>query len=43
MVGLAQGAFEKSVAYAYQRVQFGKPVGEFQGMAHQFAKVSLPL
>jgi hypothetical protein len=39
MVGLAQGAFDKSVAYAYQRKQFGKPVGEFQGMAFQFAEV----
>lgn len=43
MVGLAQGAFDKSVEYAYQRVQFGKPVGEQQGMAHQFAKVSRSL
>ncbi len=26
MIGLAQGAFDKSVAYAYQRKQFGKAV-----------------
>lgn len=37
MVGLAQGAFDKAVSYTYQRQQFGKPVGEFQGMQFQFA------
>lgn len=40
MIGLAQGAFEKSLEYAYQRKQFGKPVGEFQGMSFQFAEVA---
>ncbi|CDZ98647.1 acyl-oxidase [Phaffia rhodozyma] len=40
MVGLAQGAFDKSVSYALQRKQFGKPVGEFQGMGFQFAEVA---
>ncbi|KAI9615600.1 hypothetical protein H4Q26_011542 [Puccinia striiformis f. sp. tritici PST-130] len=39
MVGLAQGAFDKAVKYTYQRKQFGKPVGEFQGMQFQFADV----
>ncbi|KAI5450475.1 hypothetical protein NCC49_003097 [Naganishia albida] len=39
MIGLAQGAFDKSVAYAYQRKQFGKAVGDNQGMAFQFADV----
>lgn len=40
MIGLAQGAFDKSLEYAYQRKQFGKPVGEFQGMGFQFAEVA---
>ncbi|KAK8858767.1 hypothetical protein IAR55_002996 [Kwoniella newhampshirensis] len=40
MVGLAQGAFDKSLTYAFQRKQFGKPVGEFQGMGFQFAEVA---
>lgn len=31
---------DKSVPYAYQRKQFGKAVGEFQGMAHQFAEAA---
>jgi len=40
MIGLAQGAFDKAVPYTYQRKQFGKPVGEFQGMGFQFAEVA---
>lgn len=40
MIGLAQGAFDKAVSYAFQRKQFGRPVGEFQGMSFQFAEVA---
>lgn len=40
MIGLAQGAFDKAVSYAFQRKQFGKAVGEFQGMSFQFAEVA---
>lgn len=40
MIGLAQGAFDKAVSYSYDRKQFGKPVGEFQGMGFQFARAS---
>ncbi|ODN73955.1 hypothetical protein, variant [Cryptococcus amylolentus CBS 6039] len=40
MIGLAQGAFDKSLEYAYQRKQFGKAVGEFQGMGFQFAEAA---
>src|SRR5512144_2948827 len=32
MVGLAQGAFEHAVRYSRERRQFGKPIGEFQGV-----------
>ncbi|KAJ9121166.1 hypothetical protein QFC24_004840 [Naganishia onofrii] len=39
MIGLAQGAFDQAVTYAYSRKQFGKAVGDFQGMAFQFADV----
>ncbi|KAJ9120901.1 hypothetical protein QFC22_002836 [Naganishia vaughanmartiniae] len=39
MIGLAQGAFDQAVTYAYTRKQFGKAVGDFQGMAFQFAEV----
>jgi short/branched chain acyl-CoA dehydrogenase len=40
MIGIAQGAFDKSLGYAYQRKQFGKAVGEFQGMAFQFSQIA---
>lgn len=40
MVGLAQGAFDKSVRYAHERKQFGKPVAAFQGMQFQMAQIA---
>ncbi|KAL9940335.1 hypothetical protein V8E36_001040 [Tilletia maclaganii] len=40
MIGLAQGAFEKSVRYAAERNQFGKPVASFQGMQFQIAQIA---
>lgn len=38
MVGLAQGAYDKAVRYAFERKQFGKPVASFQGMQFQMAQ-----
>jgi butyryl-CoA dehydrogenase len=32
-VGLAQGAYEMSVAYAKERQQFGRPIADFQGLS----------
>lgn len=43
MLGLAQGAFDKSVPYTYERKQFGQPVGTFQGMAFQIAEAAVEL
>ncbi|GAA5831998.1 hypothetical protein JCM3766R1_003680 [Sporobolomyces carnicolor] len=40
MVGIAQGSFNKSVPYTFDRKQFGQPVGTFQGMQMQFAEVA---
>ena len=40
MVGLAQGAFDCAVPYTMRRTQFGKPVGTFQGMEHQYAQAA---
>ncbi|KAH9950136.1 acyl-CoA oxidase [Amylocystis lapponica] len=41
MLGLAQGAFEKAVPYTFQRTQFGKPVGTFQGLSFQQARAAM--
>ena len=43
MLGLAQGAFDKAVPYTYQRTQFGKPVGTFQGMQFQIAQAAIDI
>jgi alkylation response protein AidB-like acyl-CoA dehydrogenase len=39
-VGLAQGAFEASVAYARTRKQFGKSIGEYQGIQWKLADMA---
>src|SRR6476646_1219245 len=43
MIGLARGAFEHALAYARQRKQFGKTIGEFQGVQFQLAKMATEL
>jgi short-chain 2-methylacyl-CoA dehydrogenase len=40
MIGLARGALEHAVAYAKQRKQFGKTIGEFQGVQFELAKMA---
>ncbi len=37
MLGSAQEAFERTVAYLKERVQFGVPIGSFQGLKHRAA------
>jgi len=39
-VGLAQGAMEKAIHYAKERIQFGKPIAEFQGIQWMFADMA---
>ena len=39
-VGLAQGAFEKAVAYAKERVQFGQPIAKFQAIQWMIADMA---
>ena len=40
MTGLAQGALDHAIAYAKQRQQFGKPIGEFQGVQFTLAEMA---
>jgi butyryl-CoA dehydrogenase/short/branched chain acyl-CoA dehydrogenase len=43
MIGLARGAHEHAVAYARQRKQFGKAIGEFQGVQFPLAAMATEL
>jgi len=40
MIGLARGALEHAAAYAKQRKQFGKTIGEFQGVQFELARMA---
>ncbi|MGH3648283.1 MAG: acyl-CoA dehydrogenase family protein [Micromonosporaceae bacterium] len=41
MVGGAQGVLDRSVEYATQREQFGKPIGAFQAVQHHCANMAI--
>lgn len=44
MTGLAMGSFEKAIGYCLnERKQFGKAIGEFQGMQFQFAQEAMEI
>ena len=42
-LGLAQGAFEAATAFAKERHQFGRPIGEFQGLQWMLADMAIQL
>lgn len=42
-VGAAQGAFEAAVAYAKEREQFGRKIGEFQGVSFQLSDMAMQI
>ncbi|MCY3910563.1 MAG: acyl-CoA dehydrogenase family protein [bacterium] len=42
-IGLARGAMEDSIAYAQQREQFGRPIGDFQVTRFKIAKMASEL
>lgn len=42
-LGIAQGAFEAAVAYAKERVQFGKPIGFQQAISFKIADMATKL
>ena len=39
-LGIAKGAYEASVKYSKERVQFGKPISEFQGISFKLADMA---
>ena len=39
MVGLAQGALDHTLRYVREREQFGRPIGQFQGVQFQLAEM----
>jgi alkylation response protein AidB-like acyl-CoA dehydrogenase len=41
MLGLAQGALDHTIAYVKERKQFGRPIGEFQGVQFQLARMAI--
>lgn len=43
MLGLAQGAFDLTMPYLFERKQFGKCIGDFQAMEHQYAELALEI
>jgi alkylation response protein AidB-like acyl-CoA dehydrogenase len=42
-LGLAQGAYEKALAYATARRQFGRPIGDFQGIRWKLADMAIKI
>ena len=42
-LGCAQGAYEAALSYAKQRVQFGKPISQFQATAFKLADMAMKI
>lgn len=42
-LGIAQGAYEKALAYVQKREQFGRPICEFQGLQWMLVDMSIKL
>jgi alkylation response protein AidB-like acyl-CoA dehydrogenase len=43
MIGVSQGALDATLKYVQEREQFGKPIGDFQGVQFQIAQMALEL
>jgi butyryl-CoA dehydrogenase len=43
MLGIAQGAYDETLAYIKTREQFGKPISQFQGVQFQLAEMRTQL
>lgn len=42
-LGLAQAAYESSLQYAQERVQFGQPIAKFQAIAFKLARIAMEI
>ena len=42
-LGLAQAALDASIRYSHERVQFGRPIGAYQAIAHKIAEMGTHL
>ena len=42
-LGLAQGAYERALAFVTERRQFGRPIGEFQGLRWKLSDMAITL
>ncbi len=42
-IGLARAALDASIKYSHERVQFGKPIGAYQAIAHKIAEMGTQL
>ena len=42
-LGIAQGAFERAVAYSKERIAFGKPISELQAIQFKLAEMSVKI
>ena len=43
MLGVAQRAFDDTLAYVRERKQFGRPIGSFQVLRHRIADLATEL
>ena len=43
IVGAGEALFERTVQYAKDRVQFGRPIGSFQALKHRMADMLIEL
>ena len=39
-VGMAQGALDRALSYAKERIQFGRPLSDFQAIQHKLADIA---
>ncbi|KAE9034510.1 Short/branched chain specific acyl-CoA dehydrogenase [Phytophthora rubi] len=42
-LGIAEGAYRHAMPYLFQRKQFGRAIGDFQAMQHQYAELVVDL